>query len=62
MDITNEGISKLESRVEELLKRIDDLRNDVNHRFEELRDDMNHKFEDINHMIALFSRRLGVGS
>jgi len=54
MDITNiEGISKLESRVEELLKRIDDLRNDVNHRFEELRDDMNHKFEDINHMIAI---------
>jgi peptidoglycan hydrolase CwlO-like protein len=34
MSITDaERISKLEGRVEELSKRIDDLRNDINHRF-----------------------------
>jgi tetrahydromethanopterin S-methyltransferase subunit G len=31
-----ERLAKLEGRVEELSKRVDDLRNDMNHRFAEL--------------------------
>jgi len=48
-----ERISKLEGRVEELSKRVDDLRNDMNHRFGELRDEMNNRFEDMSHRIAI---------
>ena len=36
---------------EELSKRIDDLRNDINHRFDDLRDDMNHRFDDLRSYI-----------
>lgn len=46
-----ERIARLEGRTEEISKRIDDLRNDMNHRFSEiskriddLRGDMNHRF------------------
>jgi tetrahydromethanopterin S-methyltransferase subunit G len=31
-----EGLAKIEGRVEELSKRVDDLRNDMNHRLAEL--------------------------
>jgi len=48
-----ERISKLEGRVEELSKRVDDLRNDMNHRFGELRDEMNNRFEDMSRRIAI---------
>jgi len=51
--------SKLEDRVEELSKRIDDLRNDMNHKFEEL----SRRIDDLRSdtISLLFSRRLRFG-
>jgi len=46
-----ERLARLEGRVEELSKRVDDLRNDVNARFSELRNDMNHRFAELSKRI-----------
>jgi predicted nuclease with TOPRIM domain len=42
-----EGFARLEGRVEELSKRIDEFRNDMIHRFVDLRDEMNNRFADL---------------
>jgi len=39
MYLSEERLARLEGRVEEVSKQIDDLRKDMNHRFEELRED-----------------------
>jgi hypothetical protein len=46
--------------VEELSKRIDDLRNDMNHRFGELRNEMNNRFEDMNHRFEDTNHRIAI--
>jgi archaellum component FlaC len=42
-----ERIARLEGRIEELSKRIDDLRNDMNHRFDDLRNELSGRFSDL---------------
>jgi len=46
-NMSEERLARLEGRVEEISKRIDDLRNDMNHRFEELRGDLNKRIDDL---------------
>jgi len=58
-------LARVEGRVEELSKRIDDLRNDMNHRFEELskriddlRNDVNHRLEELSKRVDRVEERL----
>ena len=53
-----ERLARSEGRVEELSKRVDDLRNDVNARFSELRNDMNHRFAELSKRIDDMSKRI----
>jgi len=53
---------ELSKRIDDLHKRLDDFRGDVNTRFTELREDMNTRFtelrEDMNARFGLTDRRL----
>ena len=55
-----ERLARLEGRVEELSKRVDDLRNDMNHRFAELSkriDDMSKRIDDLRNDIRRLEDR-----
>ena len=51
-------MARLEGRVEELSKRIDDLRSDMNARLSELRNDMNHRLAELCERISRLEARV----
>ena len=53
-----ERLGRLEGRVEELSKRVDDLRSDMNNRLSELRNDINRRLAELSKRIEGMSMRM----